>query len=61
MMRRAAARAYLDAFGTVKSEFELDEVTAREIAEALDPHRDDPLITPWRRGFKAAIRTASRR
>ena len=61
MMRRAAARAYLNAFGTVKNEFSLDDVTAREIAEALDPHREDPLITPWRRGFNAAIRAASRR
>ena len=59
MMRRAATRAYLDAFGMVKSEFE--DVTAREIAEAMDPHREDPLIAPWRRGFNAAIRAASRR
>ena len=58
MMRRAATRAYLDAVGTVKSEFELDDVTAREIAEAMDPHREDPLIAPWRRGFSAAIRAA---
>ena len=60
MKRRAAGRAYRDAFGTVKGEFELDDVTAREIAEALDPHREDALITPWRRGFNAAIRAASR-
>ena len=61
MKRRAAGRAYVDGFETVGSVFELDGVTAREIAEALDPHREDPLITPWRRGFNAAIRAASRR
>jgi hypothetical protein len=58
MKRGTAARAYLDGFGTVKSVLELDGLTAREIGEALDPHREDPLATPWRRGFNAAIRAA---
>jgi hypothetical protein len=57
-MRRDAARAYLDGFGTVKNVLELDGLTAAEIAEALDPEREDPLINPWRRGYNAAIRSA---
>jgi hypothetical protein len=57
-MRRRAARAYLDGFGTAKSVLEIDGLTAREIAEALDPEREDPLINPWRRGYNAAIRSA---
>jgi hypothetical protein len=53
------ARAYLDGFGTVRSILDLDELTLAEILGALDPERDwDPLLTPWKRGFNAAIRSA---
>jgi len=57
-MRRKSARAYLEGFGTVKSVLEFDELTAREIMEALDPEREDPLLNPWKRGYNAGIRSA---
>ncbi len=57
-MKGRVARAYLDGFGTVKSVLELDTLTAREIVEALDPEREDPLLNPWKRGYNAGIRTA---
>jgi hypothetical protein len=57
-MKGRAARAYLDGFGTVKSILELDSLTAREIIDALDPDREDPLLNPWKRGYNAAIRAA---
>ena len=57
-MKRKAARAYLDGFGTVRSVLQLDALTAKEIIEALDPEREDPLLNPWKRGYNAAIRTA---
>jgi hypothetical protein len=57
-MEGRAARAYLDGFSTVKSVLELDALTAREIVEALDPERQDPLVNPWKRGYHAAIRRA---
>jgi len=57
-MRRKAARAYLEGFGTVKSVLEFDALTAREIMDALDPEREDPLLNPWKRGYNAAIRSA---
>jgi hypothetical protein len=57
-MRRMAARAYLDGFGTVKTVLEFDALTAQEIIDALDPEREDPLLNPWKRGYNAAIRAA---
>jgi hypothetical protein len=53
-----AARAYLEGFGTVKGVLELDVLTAQEIIEALAEEREDPLLSPWRRGYNAAIRSA---
>ncbi len=56
---RPAAKAYLDGFGTVKSVIELDQLTVEEILGSLEPDRDaDPSLTPWKRGYRAAIRTA---
>jgi hypothetical protein len=59
MRKYKTARAYLDGFGTVRSILDLDELTTEEILEALlaesDPH---PALTPWKRGFNAAIRAA---
>ena len=56
---RPSAEAYLDGFGTVRSVIELDELTVREILESLDADREtDPALTPWKRGYQAAIRTA---
>jgi hypothetical protein len=57
-MKTKAAQAYLDGFGTVRSVLELDVLTAREIVEALDGEREDPLLNPWKRGYNAAIRSA---
>lgn len=57
-MKGRAAKAYLDGFGTVKSVLELDSLTMREIVEACDPEREDPLLNPWKRGYNAAIRSA---
>jgi len=58
-MKHAAAKAYLDGFGTVRSVMELDELTVTEILESLNVTREpDPALTPWRRGYQAAIRTA---
>jgi len=53
------AQAYLDGFGTVRSVLELDGLTVDEILGALDPEKDrDPSLTPWKRAFSAAIRSA---
>jgi len=55
---KVRARSYLDGFGAVGSLLDLDEVTRLEIEEALDPERQDPLVNPWKRGYRAAIRRA---
>jgi hypothetical protein len=59
MKKNEAARAFLDGYGTARAVLELDELTLDELAAALDPRRDaDPLLTPWKRGYYAAIRSA---
>jgi hypothetical protein len=56
---RAATRTYLDGFATVRSVIELDELTASEVLESLDPDPErDPALSPWKRGYQAAIRAA---
>jgi len=57
-MKGKAARAYFEGFATVKSVLELDVLTVQELAEALDLEREDPLLNPWKRGYKAAMRSA---
>ena len=57
-MKDKRTRAYLDGFATVKIVLELDALTVREIVEALDAERADPLLNPWKRGYNAAIRSA---
>ena len=58
-MKRDATRAYLDGFGTVRSVLEVDRLTVEEILTSLDPNREsDPALTPWKRGYHAAIRSA---
>jgi hypothetical protein len=52
------ARSYLDGFGAVGSVLDLDAMTRLEIVEALDPERQDPLVSPWKRSYHAAIRRA---
>lgn len=54
-----AAKAYLDGFGTVRSVLEVDRLTAEEILKSLEPDRDlVPALTPWKRGYLAAVRAA---
>jgi hypothetical protein len=56
---RTAAKAYLDGFGTARHVIELDRLTLDEILGSLDPDREtDPTLTPWKRGYQAAIRAA---
>jgi hypothetical protein len=45
-MKRKTVKTYLDGFGTVRSVLQLDALTAKEIIDALDPDRKDPLLTP---------------
>ena len=56
-----SVREYLEGFETVTSVVELDALTAREIMEALGEEREDPLLNPWKRGYNAGIRSATRR
>jgi hypothetical protein len=58
MAKGKTARAYLEGCGTVRSVLELDRLTVQEIVEALDPERDDPFLTPWKRGYNAAVGAA---
>ena len=58
VMKGMAARSYLDRFGTVTSVLELDALTWRDVAEALDTEREDPLLNPWRGRYGAAVRRA---
>jgi len=58
-MRSAAAKAYLDGFGTVRSVIELDRLTVGELLTSIDPERESGLtLNPWKRGYLAAIRAA---
>jgi len=59
MTKSMIARAYLDGFATARAVLDLDDLTVGEIIESLDPDGDeDPLLTPWKRGYIAAIRSA---
>jgi hypothetical protein len=40
---------------TIESVVEGDADLLRAIVESIDPDRDDPLVTPWRRGHSIAI------
>ena len=57
-MKSRAAWGYFEGFGRVRSVLELDPSTAQQIMVELDPEREDPLLNPWKRGCKDAIRTA---
>jgi hypothetical protein len=55
----ATTKAYLDGFCTAYSVIELDHLTIDEILASLDPEEQaDPLLTPWKRGYRAGIRAA---
>ena len=58
MSRKQAKRAYLDGFGTASSVLEVDRFTVEELLGALLPAEHDPLLTPWKRGYRAAVRSA---
>jgi hypothetical protein len=59
MRKKQTSKAFLDGFGTVRSVLELDELTMTEVLESLYPEGDtDPVLTPWKRGYQAAIRAA---
>ena len=53
------AKSYLDGFATGHLVLQHDTLTVQEIIESLDPHPEsDWTVSPWRRGYKAAIRSA---
>jgi len=53
------ARQYLDRFAMTHGVLDLDEVLLDEMLDAFDPDVDgDPLLAPWRRGHRTAIRSA---
>ena len=58
MTRRQAVKNYLDGFGTVRSILEFDRLTVEEVLGALRTEDADPGLTPWKRGFHAAVRSA---
>jgi len=57
-MKRKTRYAYVDGFGAVRNVAEVDASSLREIMEGLDPERGDPLVSPWSRTYRAAIRRA---
>jgi hypothetical protein len=59
MARTKVAPGYKGGFGATRSGLELDRPTLDEILGAYGGASDrDPLLTPWRRGYRAAIRSA---
>jgi len=48
----------VDGYGAVRSVLELDSLTRQDIVDALDPEREDPLLSPWKRGYNSVIRRA---
>jgi len=52
-------RAYLDGFATARLVLQHDVLTVEEILGTLDPDPEtDWTIHPWKRGYKAALRSA---
>lgn len=52
-------RAYLDGFATARLVLQHDGLTVEEILGTLDPQPEsDWTVQPWRRGYKAALRSA---
>jgi hypothetical protein len=53
------AWAYLDGFAAA-SVTDMDELMEDAVFGAMDADGyDDPFLTPWKRGYRTAIRTAS--
>jgi hypothetical protein len=57
-MKRKRTRASLDDYEPLRSIVELDTLTTVKIMESMDSEGDDPLLNPWKRGYRAAIRSA---
>lgn len=57
-MHRKTPHTYVDGARTARSLYDADVVTLQELAAELDPEREDPLLNPWRRSGRAAIRRA---
>ena len=59
MANGKTARAHRNGFATGHGGIDVDRLTADEVLGLLDPDRDgDPLLTPWKRGYRVAIRSA---
>lgn len=55
---KASTRSFLDGFSTVPTVLEYDRLTHQEVLESLGEECGDPTVTPWKRGYNAAIRAA---
>jgi hypothetical protein len=53
-----ARKSYLDGFATGRLVLDHDDLTIREILESLESDRGDWTLRPWRRGYRAALRSA---
>ena len=58
MKNRNARRAYLPGFAAADHLSEIDTLSVQDLVAALDLEREDPLLSPWRRSYQAAIRRA---
>ena len=51
--------AYLDGFATARLVLEQDSFTVREILESLEAESEaEEGLGPWKRGYRAAVRSA---
>ena len=55
-MPRRMPHAYVDGSGTARRLQEEALLTLEELVSELDPEREDPLVSPWRRSGSSAIR-----
>lgn len=52
-------KAYLDGFATGRLVLQHDAMTVEEILDSLDPRpEEDWAIHPWKKGYRAAMRSA---
>ena len=59
MARKSVAQADMDGLRTARRMRDADRLTADTFVDALDPNGSvDLFITPWKRGSRAAIRSA---
>ena len=55
-MPRTMRHVYVDGLVTARRLWGEDLWTLEELVAELDPEREDPLMSPWRRSRSAAIR-----